>query len=275
MASLSLGGCANLTDVQNFARASHGVIASEPIIASWPDAYATAKRRAARLGRLTMLCRLPPDEDVRVDIQREMAAAAQDADTAGKAAAVLALYMETLGKLAGDDIADTSEQRAALQGSISTIASGPEKAATGALLAVLDAALDGWRRHKIAGLVKQADPSVQILATYLSRVTRAVADAEAAGARIGDAYWERSGCNADEGVRSLLLEREAADDAAIDLLKARADAASAAYLRIGRDHAALAEGTGKLTRAEVKAILKRDLPTLNAALKGFKGSSTS
>ncbi len=273
-AMVSLAGCANLADVQDFAKASHAVVASEPIIASWPGAYATAKRRAGRLDTLTALCKLPPD-DMRSAIRAEMDMAAQDADTAVKTAAVLALYMDMLGKLAGDDLTDTSEQRTALQASIATVASAPEKAAAGALLAVLDVAIDGWRRHKIAALVKQADPSVQVLTHYLARTTKAVAAAEAAGARLGDAYWERSGCNADEGTRSLLLERAAAEDAVAGLLEERAALAAKLYAKIGKDHAAMAAATGKLSGTEVRAILKRDVPVLNDALKAFQGSSTS
>src|SRR4051812_45944271 len=108
-----------------------------------------ARRREARLERLTELCKLPPDTDQRAIILGQMDKAQHDADIAGKAAAVLALYMDTLGQLAGNDVADTSAQRSALQTSIAGIpdVTSTEKAAAGALLAVLDAALDGWRRH--------------------------------------------------------------------------------------------------------------------------------
>lgn len=200
--------------------------------------------------------------------------AKHDAEIAAKAAVVLALYMDTIGELAGNDVADTSAQRSALQTSIAGIpdVTSTEKAAAGALLAVLDSALDGWRRHKIDGLIRQADPSVQILTAYLARVTKAVAAAEGAGARLGDAYWERSGCHADEGTKSLLLEREAAEDDAIARLQARADAAAKNYAQIGAGHAAMAANSGRLTGKALKAILGRDLPTLNNAAKAFEGS---
>jgi hypothetical protein len=207
-------------------------------------------------------------------ILTQMDKARHDAEIASKAAAVLALYMDALGELADDDVADTGAQRSALQTSIAGIpdVTPTEKAAAGALLAALDSALDGWRRHKIDGLIRQADPSVQLLTAYLTRVTRAVAAAEGAGARLGDAYWERSACHADEGTKSLLFEREAAEDAAIAALQARADAAAKVYARIGAGHAAMASNSGRLTGRALKAILRRDLPTLNNAAKAFEGS---
>lgn len=272
-ASLVLDGCADMHDVQAFASESSAVTASEPIISSWPTAYVLAERRAKRISRLTTLCRLPPESDWYGAVKEQMDAAAPDAAVASNAAAVLALYMDTLAKLAGDEVSDTSEQRASLQGSIGDLAGGPAKSAAGALLAVLDFGMDGWRRKKVAGLIKDADPPVQLLTAYLGRVTRAVAAAETAAGRINDMYWERSGCSADEGTRTLLLEREASDDAAVDALRAKADAATKAYSKIAADHAVLAANTGKLTKAEVKAILKRDLPILTSALKAFDGSA--
>ena len=275
-ASLSLSGCADLTAVQQFATIGSQVSASEAGIAAWPATYEGAKAHAGTLGRLAQTCGITDPTDYEGSLATAGASAAKNAPLAHQAAQTLALYLQTIGQLAASQTGDTSSERAALNASIAGLSEDKGvKTASQALLSIVDFGVDGWKRRRLARIITRADPSVQMIAAYLAAVTNATVTAYAEVERIDDAYWERSGCSAGDGVRALLLKARDVSDKDAKAARATGVSLSASFTKIAADHALLAKGTNGFEGQTFKAALRRDLPDLVSTLKTIQTEHTS
>jgi hypothetical protein len=78
------------------------------------------------------------------------------------------------------------------------------------------------------------------------------------------------GLSSDPAVRALVLNAQNADNAVYQGRIAQANAAEAAFKKIGEDHAHLKENANILSRKEVAELLKKDIPILIAAVQNMQ-----
>jgi hypothetical protein len=261
--TLFVPGCVDLSAVRDFAKTSSAVSANEPVISGWPTNYDAAIKLAATPG-------LPPDLKTR--LQEDAAAAKQDAPLAIQAAKALSLYFDVLGKLADDKLPDVSSDATAIATAIGKLDTGDKaaKGATSTLVDLIGVALDAWRKIAVRDLVIQSDPSIQVITAYLATVSLSVQKADKFAERVTDQYWETEGARSrDPAVQGLVLKQERTDDADYATRIAQADAAAAAFKKIGTDHALLARNASRLSAQDIQTTLSNDLPTLLNALKLF------
>ena len=265
--ALTSGACSDLASVRDFAKAGSAISANEPVIRDWPNTYATAVRLASSP---QMRARAP---SLSAELQREIAGARADVPLALEATKALKAYLDVLTALADDKLTDVSQQASSISAALATLGAVDSQAkdATSGLVKLVGIALDAWRRVAIRDLVRNADPDVQVIGTFLARMADAVQKADKAAARVTDQYWETTAAlSRDPGVQALLFNSERIDDSAYQTRAAQAAAAKAAFQKIAKDHAVLAKNADDLSGKEVVATLQSDLPVLVSALQLFQ-----
>jgi hypothetical protein len=257
-------GCANLQAVRGFASASAASADAPQVIADYADAPDWSRRyepadKAAELDALA----------ARRKAQREELLAVQG---------VLVSYFTSLGDLAADELPNVTDPVDGffqqLKG-MDLVTDETASAASSMADVLIRAGMNGWRKHKLAQLVVEADPHLQAVVAGLKDLVendfQQSLDGEQEAVQRRFLAWEaavrkRDPDGAPPVIRVLLAEH-------LDVVEQRRAAARAyvaALTKIGEGHASLARSSRHLDTAELKQELRTTVQELRTLYKAIR-----
>jgi hypothetical protein len=134
----------------------------------------------------------------------------------------------------------------------------------------------GLVQQTLKDVVEKANPSLQIITAFLSKFAQENATLYDKAKIISGAYWEDLlgdcesrksrppvGCRA---TIALAIDVHTRDENTLDQQIEAADAAAAAFTKIGADHQAIVDSAGKFDSAQLLTVLKGDEPVLVNAI---------
>ncbi len=257
-------GCVNLQAVRGFAQASAATANAPQVIADYSGAPDWLRRYE------------PADQAAELD----KAAADRSAQQRRLIAVqgVLVSYFTSLGDLAADDLPNMTDPVDGFVKQLQAMDVTDDKTATAASSlgdVLLRAGLDGWRKRKIAQLVREADPHVQVVVAGLTEIVETdfqqSLDLEQEAVEKRFRAWEaavrkRDPDGAPPVIRLLMAEH-------LDAVAQRREAArayAAALKQIGEGHAKLARSSGHLDAAELTQELAPMVQELKALYKAIR-----
>jgi len=157
---LTFSGCVDFTEVTKFAALSQVANSSFPALVA--DIEDSCKREAT----------YSPDAETKDKVLERCENLAKSSDGLLKAQQVLLNYMEALKNLSSDESISFDQKLEALPDALSQSGLNDKqvKATSGLATALLDAAMNGYRRKELAKLVGQSDENVAAVTKGLKQV---------------------------------------------------------------------------------------------------------
>lgn len=264
---LTTTACTDLSAVRDYANTASAVTANASIFRQWPTTYATAIPLS---GEPQVRSRYP---EYQAQLRQEMARDVARAQLAILATQSLTLYLTTLGKLADDKVPDVSQQSTDINAGLGKLGADPTvTAVSSAVFKVVGVILDAVRRRAIADLIANANDDIKTITKFLAEEAAPnVRKANVNAIKAADQYWSGAIASThDVGMRALLFRARMIDLAAFDAPIVQADAAQAAFKKIGEDQAVLYENRNRLQSRAVREALLKDIPVLLDAIRSFQ-----
>jgi len=243
---LSLGACANLSSVTEFANLSSSVTSSTGAL----DSYTSA---ASELARMASPANLAQE-------QAQAAKALDQIKVADLGMQTLSLYLSTVAKLADDKSVNVSSLASSIASSLNKLGavhSAVSAPASSLVDLLISAPLDVWRREAVGKLIDKSNASVLQLGNALASLGTLTADQYSLAILQANIHYGQLEVNANRQDREMLKEWRHLHVEAYEKAREQATAARTALLRIVKGQAALAAHKDELTGAELKALLSR------------------
>jgi hypothetical protein len=269
---IGLSGCVDTTAIKNFANES-SVISSDTAVIDGSDvAFAAVKQYV----------NAPEMSETYPDVLRSGPGTPEFDESkkvATLAAKVLQKYMEVLGKLAGETSVTGGGDVSGIAASLKTFGVTSPKVtptldATAKLANLLTAE---YVRAELKEVVEQSNPYVQEITAFLARFARQNATLYDKARIVSGVYWQSKvkGCEIVKGnspvgcdaIIALATDVHAHDEAVFNQQIDPADAAAAAFEKIGADHQAIVDSAGNFNSTRLLDVLKTDEPVLVGAIR--------
>ena len=240
---ICLCACVDTTAIKDFANESR-VISSDATVINGSDvAFAAAKQYAAEYPDVVTSGPGTPEFD-------------EFKKVAILAAAVLQKYMLVLARLAGDTTVVGGNGEAGTAASLKTlgITSAKVSSVSDATSKLANLITAEYVQAKLKEAVENSNPYVQVITAYLAKYARQNATLYDRARIVSGEYWQKqvSGCEAAKAhppvgcvaIIALVAHAHTQDEAAFKQQIERADAAAAAFEKIGADHQAIVDSAG-------------------------------
>jgi hypothetical protein len=269
---LGLSACVDTTAIENFANES-SVISSDTAVINGSDvAFAAVKQYV----------NTPEMSEMYPDVLRSGPGTREFVDSknvATPAAKVLQKYMEVLGKLAGETTATGSGDVSGIVASLKTlgITSPKVRPTLDATVKLANLLTAEYVRAELKEVVERSNPYVQEITAFLAKFARQNATLYDKARIFSGIYWQNKvkGCEIVKGnspvgcvaIIALATDVHARDEAVFKQQIDPADAAAAAFEKIGADHQAIVDSAGNFNSTKLLDVLKTDEPVLVDAIR--------
>lgn len=267
-----LTACVDTTAVKNFANESSVISSDAAVINGSDTAFAAAKPylvSSEMKNKYPDALSLGPGTPEFEEAKK----------LAGPAAKVLQQYMQALAALAGSTTVTTSSDVSGIAASLKTLGVTSSKVtpALDATSQLANLLVAGYTQATLKEIVDRANPDVQTITKFLAAFAQQNATLYDKARIISGDYWQDLvkdcesvkshppvGCRATV---ALAVDVHARDEAILRQEIDAADAAAAAFQKIGADHQAIFDSAGKFDSAQLLATLKADEPVLLSAIQ--------
>ena len=269
--SVCICACVDTTAIKNFANEG-SVISSDSAVLGSDAAFAAAKpylTSAEMKQKFPDALSLGPGTPEFDDAKKLV----------GPASKILQQYMAVLATLAGSTtvVSSTDVSGIALSLKALGITNSQVTPALDATSKLANLLVSGLVQRDLRDIVHQANPDVQIITQFLAAFAQQNATLYDKAKVISGVYWQNLvadcesrksrppvGCPA---TIALAIDVHARDEATLSQQIEAADAAAAAFKKIGADHQAIDNSAGEFNSAELQTFLKANEPVLISAIQ--------